>query len=360
LKNLLISFLATIIFFGILEGLAYWYGFRKQGWDYLDSELGWKMKYPTENFTENPSEAKIVILGDSIAYGNINSGKSISQVLENKGFPSVNLSAIGYGTDQEFLYLKRFSSKIPKVKLIVLSFCLFNDFLDNGSPVNPFDGLRTKPYFELENNQLVIRKEHFNYRSIDYTTYYLRQHSGTVYFMVRAFQILKILPSKYPERLKLSWWLNEPGPDAQTWKKYLKRRDKGFPITKPILQEMNKFIKEKWNADFLILLHPFSYYPDGRDPLLLDESMVQYFGSMDMNIFDLGCFFKSRKLAFADIAYDRMGHLVSESEAMIAEWIGRYFQNSLTQEQCFVSRPDSSRTDSSRQPERWTKRDINP
>jgi len=122
-----------------------------------------------------------VILGDSITYGNSRIGTSISQTLEKKGHKALNLSVIGYGTDQEYLSLKQEIPKSPRVKYVVLNFCLFNDFVDNTSPVHPFDGYRPKPFFEKGPNGLQLIKDHINYRFPDYMIHFLRQRSGTVY-----------------------------------------------------------------------------------------------------------------------------------------------------------------------------------
>jgi lysophospholipase L1-like esterase len=99
---------------------------------------------------------RVVMLGDSIAFGpGVDDTETFSHRLDSgAGGPEVvNLGVMGYGTDQALLKLEREGLAFgPDV--VVLHFCLYNDFADNMLPRALYDGVHPKPYFTYEGEEL--------------------------------------------------------------------------------------------------------------------------------------------------------------------------------------------------------------
>ncbi|GEM_PF-6894055 len=102
---------------------------------------------------------KILILGDSVCFGfGINFEETFGELIEKKlgeYWISLNLSVVGYSTDQQLLMLEREGLKYNPD---IVVFCLWvNDIpgILDSSPLE--NGGRGKPVFVLENGELVLR-----------------------------------------------------------------------------------------------------------------------------------------------------------------------------------------------------------
>jgi lysophospholipase L1-like esterase len=97
---------------------------------------------------EPSSKPAILIVGDSMVWGySIEEDERFSNLLRAQlpGHAIVNAGVAGYGTDQEYLLLKRLWQQI-KPDIVVLVVCIDNDHRDNTHNLryNAF-----KPYFEM-------------------------------------------------------------------------------------------------------------------------------------------------------------------------------------------------------------------
>jgi hypothetical protein len=103
---------------------------------------------------------RVMLLGDSVAFGyGVADEQTFAALLEARGYEVINLAVPGYGTDQELLRLERVGiAYAPDV--LLLHFCLRNDFVDNASRKYFYDGLHPKPYFSVEGDALVLHREH--------------------------------------------------------------------------------------------------------------------------------------------------------------------------------------------------------
>jgi hypothetical protein len=139
---------------------------RSLGYDY-DAELGWApipetssvmTTFRTTHFKLNSlglrddeftldAKPTILFLGDSFVWGlDSESGERFSELLKPR-IPSHKILAAGvagYGTDQEYLLLKRLWPKI-RPAVVVLIFCADNDRLDNSTNIRYAS--YHKPYF---------------------------------------------------------------------------------------------------------------------------------------------------------------------------------------------------------------------
>jgi len=90
----------------------------------------------------------MLFIGDSFVWGvDAEAGERFTDLLRGRlpRYQTVNAGVSGYGTDQEYLWLKRIWPKIQP-DVVVLFFCTDNDRKDNTSNVRY--GRYRKPYFE--------------------------------------------------------------------------------------------------------------------------------------------------------------------------------------------------------------------
>jgi hypothetical protein len=90
----------------------------------------------------------MLFIGDSFVWGvDAEANERFTDLLRNKltQFTIVNAGVSGYGTDQEYLWLKRIWPKV-RPAIVVLFFCTDNDRKDNSTNIRY--GRYRKPYFE--------------------------------------------------------------------------------------------------------------------------------------------------------------------------------------------------------------------
>src|SRR5580693_1009953 len=100
----------------------------------------------------------MLFIGDSFVWGvDAEANERFTDLLRSKltQFTIVNAGVSGYGTDQEYLWLKRIWPKV-RPAVVVLLFCTDNDRKDNGTNIRY--GRYRKPYFEARpDGSLVLR-----------------------------------------------------------------------------------------------------------------------------------------------------------------------------------------------------------
>ena len=119
---------------------------------------GWRgHEYP---LARTSSRTRVLMLGDSIAFGyGVADEDTFASLLEERGYEVVNLAVPGYGTDQSLLRLER-EGMAYSPDVVLLHFCLHNDFVDNASRTYFYDGLHPKPYFTVDRGSLVLHDRH--------------------------------------------------------------------------------------------------------------------------------------------------------------------------------------------------------
>jgi hypothetical protein len=108
-----------------------------------------------------PGVTRIVMLGDSVTFGSgVADAETFSALLDARPeLEVVNLGVDGYGTDQALLRLER-EGLGYEPSVVVLNFCVRNDYFDNALPVALYDGRSPKPYFTVSPAGLVLHDEH--------------------------------------------------------------------------------------------------------------------------------------------------------------------------------------------------------
>jgi hypothetical protein len=91
----------------------------------------------------------MLFLGDSFVWGlDAETDERFTELLKPRvaGYKILSAGVSGYGTDQEYLLLKRLWAKVQPA-VVVLIFCTQNDRLDNSTNIR-YEGYQ-KPYFEI-------------------------------------------------------------------------------------------------------------------------------------------------------------------------------------------------------------------
>jgi len=140
----------------------------------FDEELGWTnvpnatgrivstefdihVQYNSYGFRDDEFDAtdakKIMMLGDSFIFGNgVNQNERVSEVLENlTDYEVWNMGVSGYGTDQQYLSLKRHGAQFEP-DIVMMGF-FTNDITNTNGAVQY--GM-AKPKLEIKDNDLVL------------------------------------------------------------------------------------------------------------------------------------------------------------------------------------------------------------
>ncbi|MHC4706723.1 MAG: SGNH/GDSL hydrolase family protein [Planctomycetota bacterium] len=151
------------------ERVKYWTYSERLGWEHLPNQ---RENFSQRDFSveiainshgmrddeypmERTEKKRALVIGDSFGWGfGVEQQERFSEILENThpDWEIINASVSGYGTDQQFLYLKEKGISF-KPDLVLLLFYK-NDFLDNTRTDRYW---YSKPAFVVENEQLKLQ-----------------------------------------------------------------------------------------------------------------------------------------------------------------------------------------------------------
>jgi hypothetical protein len=329
-KQFCFALLVIFVFFLFLEITARFLGFADRiRLHPLDTDFGWRMEKPSHGFTPAGARAKYILLGDSITYLHSEQADSLTQRLVREYHqPIINLSGIGYSTIQEFILLKTYQKSLPEVKKVILNFCVFNDFVDNITP-KAFNGYIQRPQ----------RTKPIQYSSWDYFLHWFRDQTGTYYLLAKILRKLDLIPHSIIDQTLEKKRFDAPPPTQKEWDQYYNEVQKGLPVTREVLQELNSFVTKEMNAELIVLLHPSAYYPDDWNPFALKPEIKTFFSQFPFAVYDLGCFYQANHFDPQKILWDRPGHLFYSGHFAVARWLDEYFRGTVHFPECLQSSP---------------------
>lgn len=248
-------------------------------------------RVPRERDTD---ATRIVIVGDSIAFGlDVSDDETYASLLDSRpNLEVVNLAVQGYGPGQSLLRLER-EGMAYDPDVVILAFCVSNDFADAMLPTFLYDGVHPKPYFTVDDGLLVEHDEHLKLPAARRAALWLQDRS----------RLYRLLTAPAP--------LAAPAPQAEiSWLKRrreaLRDREAALETTFRIIARMRDAAEQR-GAAFLVVLHPDaeaahgdSTWADALEGAPLLEGIP---------IVDLGKRYASRHLAFDKVARDGIGHL---------------------------------------------------
>jgi hypothetical protein len=257
---------------------------------------------------------RIVMLGDSITFGTgVSDGETFSDRLDAlPGLEVVNLGVDGYGTDQELIRLER-EGLAYRPRVVVLNFCLRNDYFDNALPVALYDGRSPKPYFTLDATSLVRHDAHLRLSG--------RQRLAEA-LMERSYLVNALLRLGGPADDAVGGGRDEAdwGERRQT---VLADFDRAGEITRRLILAMGERAAAA-GAAFVVVVHPDRRAWDGDDALVTPLTSGGLGGT---RLVLMRGEYGSRTLRFEDVAIDRLGHLGRKGHAIAAEILRAVFDS---------------------------------
>jgi hypothetical protein len=247
--------------------------------------------------------SRVVLLGDSIGFGlGVSDEETFARILDtrNNDIELVNLAVQGYGPDQELLVLER-EGLGYEPDVVVVAFCLANDFADVMLPVSLYNGRTPKPRFRLVGEELVA----------DDTS--LRQPYAQRMQQKLADEsyLLNLLSVATPPRAEPS-----DGGWHQRYSEALRDEDRVLDLTLAILHRMKRSCEERGIAFVLVV------FPDAGSYKAKPRLVERFFASLateGVSVLDMSSAFRDVGLRRRHVALDGTGHLTSVGHAVTAE-----------------------------------------
>lgn len=329
-----------LAFFLILEILLRQFGFphRHLKLGVVDADMGWIMNPPSQSFTRPNGKPDLLFVGDQLVYDGAQNPGHFIQLLQNDYQKKIiTLAGNGYGTDQELILLDNLKQEIPRPKLVVLHFNLFDDFLDNQSRFFTQTGFPPKPVFEINGKQLLLRKDHVSDSLLYFWALILQDHSAIYDFLKTSFRTLHLIPDKHLNLVPNQTALKSPAPHLEQVTAYMTRVQQGFPMTARLLKEMNQLVEKNLGSKLIILVHPHGFREKDKDYFEMDSSLQHFFKDLKLNIYDLSCLAKKKSFLYADYATDRTGTLGKEGHLGLAIFLDELSKGKVSHPECFFN-----------------------
>ena len=255
---------------------------------------------PEHAFAKPPSRTRVVMLGDSIAFGaRVTDGQTFAALLESRSerFDVVNLAGEGYGTDQELLRLEN-EGLAYHPDVVVLNFCMTNDVLNNALRTDTEDERTLKPYFSWQGGALRLHDEHLKLSRFRRALQWLEDDSF-LYHRAAAW-----LPARSPAVAGST----KPGDRV----KRLPSEDLTFRLIR-----RTSTVAKLAGARLLVVLHPDEPAFRRRSPLLQAFCWTKLLEGIP--VVDLGERYRAEGMTFDQIALDYQGHLTPLGHDLAAE-----------------------------------------
>jgi hypothetical protein len=204
-----------------------------------------------------PGQTRIVILGDSIAFGSLLTDEETFAArldAQHDDIEVVNLAVQGYGTDQELIRLEK-EGFDHHPGIVILGFCTVNDLYDNASSKYLYDNEYPKPFYVLKDGVLHKRADHVRMSLLKEWAFVLAQKS-ILYNQVLTW--MKINRRDYVRKLAD---VNIRYPDSRE-------------VTWHLIQRMDELCAER-GVHFMVLIFPSrETIQSGEDELIREMLAV--------------------------------------------------------------------------------------
>jgi hypothetical protein len=246
---------------------------------------------------------RVVVLGDSIAFGlGVSDEETFTHLLDvrDNGIEAGNLAVQGYGPGQELLVLLGEGLRSDP-DVVVLAFCLDNDFAEAVLPVALYDGRTAKPRFRLVGDRLVLDDSNLRHTGPERVLQWLSDYS---HLFNRA---AKLRP---PSEESVGQHWRDRKHEAVSDGQYALR------LSTAIVQRMDAACRERGIA-FIVAAFPnrFSYR---RKPWLAG-SFLESSKAEGITVVDMSARLVARGETFGAVALDDIGHLSPLGHTIAAE-----------------------------------------
>jgi hypothetical protein len=249
---------------------------------------------PEHEYRKPPGRTRVLMVGDSIAYGaGVKDDETFSALLEGRHpqLDVVNLAVGGYGTDQELIQLTREGLRY-RPDVVILNFCLFSDVVDNALSHALFDARQPKPFFTWDGQALVKHDDHLKLSFPRRLAQWLSDQS-------QAYNRLRIL-------LGAPRAPRQPGVWIDRMEAVMSNLPPAVDLTFRLIRRMNEEALRS-GATFLVLVHPDKAAFRRRSKLLNKFCHTPILEGI--RIIEMGERYRAKGLDFNEIALDWPGHL---------------------------------------------------
>jgi hypothetical protein len=250
---------------------------------------------------------RVVVLGDSIAFGlGVSDEETFTHLLDvrDNGIEAENLAVQGYGPGQALLVLLHQGLR-DDPDVVVLAFCLANDFADAVLPVSLSDGRTPKPRFRLVGDRLALDDANLRQSTSQRVHQWLSDYS-------HLFNRAAALGPRREPPPTLHW--RERNQEA------LRDQDYALRLNLALVRRMSSVCRERGVA-FIIAVFPdrFSY----RVKPQLAERFLESLEREGIRVLDMSVPFRRFGPRLKAVALDGIGHLHPLGHALTSEILER-------------------------------------
>jgi hypothetical protein len=249
---------------------------------------------------------RVVVLGDSIAFGlGVSDDETFTQLLDARGsgIEAGNLAVQGYGPDQELLVLMHQGLSVDP-DVVVLAFCLANDFADAVLPVSLYDGRSRKPRFLLLGDRLVLDRSNLRQGGLWRVQQWLSDHS-------HLFERLTAAPAA-PTEAESDW--------HERYSTALRDEDYVLRLNLALVRRMRDLSLER-GSSFVVAVFPDRSSYRAKSPL--ERRFCEALRSDGIRVVDMSERFRMAGQRFKDFAFDGVGHLTPLGHSIASEVLER-------------------------------------
>jgi hypothetical protein len=266
------------------------------------------------DFVRSPATLRVVMLGDSIAFGpGVDDADMFSHRLDSTrvAWEVINLGVMGYGTDQELLKLER-EGLAYDPDVVVLHFCLQNDFADNMLSRALYDGVHPKPYFTLEAGELRKHDAHLKTTLGQRTAFFLHSNSFLYRRAMATAANLAAPATASREQAAGPHWLDR-------MEQALQDMGRATEVTLRLLEAMRR-LADASGAGFIVMVHPdeSGFHHESRLTAKIQRS-PRLKGA---TVIAMAEAYRARGLRWEQFALDSLGHLSPAGHQVVADVLG--------------------------------------
>jgi len=250
---------------------------------------------------------RVIVLGDSIAFGlDVSDEETFTHLLDvrDNGLEAGNLAVQGYGSGQELLVLTREGLRYDP-DVVVLAFCLSNDFADAVLPVALYDGRTPRPRVRLVDDRLVFDDSNLQLAPPQRVLQWLGDNSHL-----------------YNRSSALGAAIEPPALPHWRERRHEALRDKDYVLrlTLALIRRMNAVSRER-GAAFLVAVFPTEFAWRGES--WLSAALISSLESDGIAVVDIAARLRALGLSFGEVALDPIGHLNPAGHSLASDVIER-------------------------------------
>jgi hypothetical protein len=246
---------------------------------------------------------RVLVLGDSVAFGyGVADGEEFPRLLD-AALDSVevaNLAVQGYGPGQELLVLRREGLALEP-DVVLLAFCLRNDFVDAVLPVALYDGVTPRPVFRLDGASLVLDDSKLRRSAVGRLATWLADHS---HLFNRA---ASLLPAR--DREAEGDWRSRK-------QEALRDPEAALAVSVALVLEMDRLCRER-GVPFLVVTFPNGLSFEMETGLA--AAFERRLADAGIRTVDMAERFRAHGATPDQLSLDRTGHLAARGHALAAQ-----------------------------------------